>query len=187
MASLLLLPYAFLQRSVAQKLENAQELERRGKTNDALAAYKELGEYLGRFDWLKSHFVNEYGASQVAQLRLQYQTGAYDKVIDLSDAIGKDKVADMGAVYFWNGNALIQRGLAEQSAEDAFPFWHRAMAQYQKGLQEDNSSKHWNLRYNYELITTVIQEATKNNEEKPQQILRKKEEKIEKPQVRIAG
>ena len=187
MASLVLLPYGYLQRSVAQRLEKAQDLERRGKTRDALDAYKELGEYLGRLNWLKSHFNMEYGDSQVAQLRILYQSGSYDKVIDLADTCVKERIPDLGATYFWSGNALIQRGLTEQSAEDAFPWFHRAMAQFQKGLGEDTSSQHWNLKYNYELITTVIQEASKGNEDKPQQILRRKEERIEKPVAKIAG
>ncbi|MBI2821246.1 MAG: hypothetical protein HYX74_03385 [Acidobacteria bacterium] len=186
MASLVALPYGYLQYSISERLSQAYELEKNGKAKEAIEAYRNLAQYLGRINALKSHFDQEYSAAQVGQLRLLYKDGGYDKVIDLADTCVQEKLADAGAVYFWSGNALIQRGLTEDSAEDAFPWFHRAMAQFQKGLEEDNAG-HWNLKYNYELIATVIAEATKGNEEKPQQILRRKEERIEKPVAKVAG
>ena len=186
MASLVVLAYGYLQHSVTTRWEEAQELERKGMAKEAAAAYKGISQYLERFDVLKSHFNREYSAAQIGQLRLLYQLGTYDKVIDLADTCAKEKLTDAGAVYFWGGNALIQRGMTEEKAEDAFPWLHRAMAQFQKGLEED-VEKHWNLKYNYELVKTIIDSASKNQEEKPQQILRKKEERIEKQPTKIAG
>lgn len=161
-------------------------MEKNGRANEALEEYRGLSQYLGRFNWLKTHFDNEYSEGQVGQLRLLYQAGSYDKVIDFADAASQEKLADPGAVYFWGGNALIRRGLTEESAEDAFPWFNRAMAQFQKGLEED-SRGHWNLKFNYELIATIIADATKGQGEKPQQILRRKEERIEKPSTKVAG
>ena len=186
MGSIVVLPYGYLQRSVAERLKTAQDLEQSGKSKEALDEYKKFAQYLGRFKWLKSHFDDEYSAAMVGQLRLLYATGTFDKVIDLADTCIQEKISDTGAVYFWGGNALIQRGLTEPSFQDAFPWLNRAMAQFQKGLEEDTHGR-WNLKYNYELVATIIAEATKGNEEKPQQILRRKEEKIEKPHAKVAG
>ncbi|MBI4456023.1 MAG: hypothetical protein HY644_09015 [Acidobacteria bacterium] len=186
MASWVVLAYGYFQHSIVERWQKAQELEKKGMTKDALAQYRDLAQYLGQINWLKSQFNEEYSAAQIAQLRLLYQTGSYDKVIDLADSCSKEKLSDPGAVYFWSGNALIQRGATEIAPEDAFPWFHRAMAQFQKGLEED-VGKHWNIKYNYELVRTVIEQATKNKDEKPQQILRRKEERIEKDVKKVAG
>ena len=187
MGSLALLGYGYLQYSILQGWEKARALESKGGAPEALQAYRTFAKDLRRFDWLRSQFIEEYSQAELAQLKILYEMGEYDKVIELADACAQEKLSDPAAAYFWSGNALFQKGKKEQKPEDAYPWSHRALAQFRKGLEED-VGKDWNLKYNYELVKTLIDQAsTSKQEEKSDRVLRKKEEATQKTPQKAKG
>ncbi|MBI4447291.1 MAG: hypothetical protein HY645_15470 [Acidobacteria bacterium] len=184
--SLLLLAFGYLQWSVGNQLQQADELEGRGQYDAAFKQYQDLEKQLKRVRWLKTVFREEYSSSRVAQLRVLYKQENFDSVVFKAEADVQDADVDPGAVYFWSGSALYRKGLAESGTEDAFPWYHQALEQFRKGVEEDTQAR-WNLKYNYELVRTMIEQATKQQEKKPAKVLRRKEEQIEAPNKKIEG
>ena len=183
--SLLLLAYGYLQSSVIGRVEHAEQLEINGQLDEALEEYKSLAGYLNGFSLLKANFSNPYSKAMTGQLRVLYQLGQYDEAVEFGDICIQEEVDDMAAAYFWSGNAFLRRGINEDAAEDRFAWFNRAQDQYRKALERDMADR-WNIRYNYELIRTVLEEAAGSEDDEPVKILRPKEQ-IQQGDPRIIG
>jgi tetratricopeptide (TPR) repeat protein len=186
LVSCVLLAYGYVEYSISKRWNTAQALKSKEQREEALAEYKALSEEIKRFDWLKTRFQTQYSASEVSRLELLYQLGKYDEVIELADASIQEGIADVPAASFWNGNALFRKGSQEKEPENALPWLHRSMSQYRKALEEDNSGR-WNVRFNYELVKTIIEQAENSKEKQTMKILRPPEQRTEEPKKKIAG
>ncbi len=183
--SVILLAYAYLQSSVSGREQRAQQLEHDQVAEEALTEYKNLVEFLSSPSVLRSQFEKEYSGAMVAQLKLLYQMGKYDEAIELGEICVQEDIEDVAAVYFWSGNAYFQKGIEEEMMEDAFAWFHRSQDQYRKSLEKD-SEQRWNIRFNYELVRTALEQAEQDQEDKPVKVLRPKEQ-IEQSNAKVAG
>jgi len=183
--SVLLLVYGYLQFSVVDQRERAEQLERDGQIEAALEEYQDLVQYLGRASLLKSHFRSDYSEAMTGQLRLLYLLERFDDAVEFGDICIQEEVDDMAAAYFWSGNAFFQKGINEEAMEDAFAWFNRAQDQYRKALEKD-SDQRWNIRFNYELIRTALEEASESEDDQPVKILRPKDQ-IQQADTRIIG
>ena len=183
--SSIFLAYAFLQSSAASRQESAQQLESSEMPEEALAAYQKLTQFLSSLGVLKGQFEAEYSDAMVAQVRLLYGMGRFDEAIELADISVQENIQDSAASYFWSGNAFFQMGLQEEDAADGFPYFHRAQDQYRKALEKD-SGQRWNIKFNYELIRTALEQAEQEEEEQEFKVLRPKDQ-IRQADTKVAG
>jgi tetratricopeptide (TPR) repeat protein len=185
MVSVGFLAYGYLQSSVASRQERAQELEDNNQSAEAMEEYQGLVEYLGNLSVLRSRFEEEYSSAMVAQLRLLYSMQRYDEAIELADISIQENIGDMAAAYFWSGNAFFQKGINEEAMEDAFAWFNRSQDQFRKSLEQDTQQR-WNIRFNYELLRTALEQAEQDQDDKPVKILRPKDQ-IQQADTKIAG
>ena len=183
--SLGFLSYSYLQSSVTSRQEQAQELEDDNKSEEAMDAYRSLAGYLGNLSVLKSRFEEEYSSAMVAQLRLLYAMQKYDEAIELADICIQENISDLAAAYFWSGNAFFEKGINEEAMEDAYAWFNRSQDQYRKALEQDVQQR-WNIRFNYELIRTALEQAEQDQDDKPVKVLRPKDQ-IQQGDTKIAG
>ena len=183
--SLGFLSYSYLQSSVTSRQEQAQELEDGNKSEEAMDAYRSLAGYLGNLSVLKSRFEEEYSSAMVAQLRLLYAMQKYDEAIELADICIQENISDLAAASFWSGNAFFEKGINEEAMEDAYAWFNRSQDQYRKALEQDVQQR-WNIRFNYELIRTALEQAEQDQDDKPVKVLRPKDQ-IQQGDTKIAG
>ena len=183
--SLGFLAYGYLQSSVASQEERAQQLESNNQSQEAMEEYQGLVQYLGNLSVLRSRFEQEYSSAMVAQLRLLYAMERFDEAIELADICIQEEISDLAAAYFWSGNAFFQKGINEEAMEDAFAWFNRSQDQFHKALEQD-SQQRWNIRFNYELIRTALEQAEQDQDDKPVKVLRPKDQ-IQQSDTKIAG
>ncbi|MEE8349895.1 MAG: hypothetical protein V3R94_10010 [Acidobacteriota bacterium] len=183
--SLGFLAYGYLQTSVASRQALAQDLEGENQSQEAMEAYQDLVDYLGNLSVLRSRFEEEYSSAMVAQLRLLYSMQRYDEAIELADIGIQENIDDLAAAYFWSGNAFFQKGINEEAMEDAFAWFNRSQDQFRKALEQD-SQQRWNMRFNYELVRTALEQAEQDQDDKPVKVLRPKDQ-IQQADTKIAG
>ncbi len=183
--SLGFLAYGYLQSSVASREERAQQLESNNQSQEAMEEYQGLVQYLGNLSVLRSRFEQEYSSAMVAQLRLLYAMERFDEAIELADICIQEEISDLAAAYFWSGNAFFQKGINEEAMEDAFAWFNRSQDQFRKALEQD-SQQRWNIRFNYELIRTALEQAEQDQDDKPVKVLRPKDQ-IQQSDTKIAG
>ena len=183
--SVVLLAYAYLQSSVGGREQRAQQLEHDQMAEEAMTEYQNLVEFLSNSSVLKTQFEEEYSSAMVAQLRLLYQMEKYDEAIELADICIQEDIHDLAGAYFWSGNAFFQKGIHEEMMEDAFAWFHRSQDQYRKSLEKD-SEQRWNIRFNYELVRTALEQAEQDQDDKPVKVLRPRDQ-IEQADTKIAG
>jgi len=183
--SLGFLAYGYLQSSVESQTERAQQLEDSNQTQEAMEEYQNLVQYLGNLSVLRSRFDKEYSSAMIAQLRLLYSMERFDEAIELADICIQEDISDLAAAYFWSGNAFFQKGINEEAMEDAFAWFNRSQDQFRKALEQD-SQERWNIRFNYELIRTALEQAEQDQDDKPVKVLRPKDQ-IQQSDTKIAG
>ena len=183
--SSVLLAYSYLQSSVNDGQVTAQQFENNELTEEAMAEYKDVIQFLSSSSLLRRQFEEEYSDAMIGQLRLLYQQERYDDAIELAEICIQEQITDSAAAYFWSGNAFFQKGINEEMMEDAFAWFHRAQDQFRKGLEKDGGQR-WNLRYNYELVRTALEQAEQEEEDEPVKILRPRDQ-IEQPDAKVAG
>ncbi len=184
-SSTVLLAYSYLQSSVSGRQETAQQFESDELTEEAIAEYQDVVEFLSSSSLLRGQFEEDYSDAMVGQLRILYQLERYDEAIELAEISIQEEITDSAAAYFWSGNAFFQKGIHEEMMEDAFAWFHRAQDQYRKGLEKD-AGQRWNLRYNYELVRTALEQAEQEEEDEPVKILRPRDQ-IEQADAKVAG
>ena len=184
-SSTVLLAYSYLQSSVSGRQETAQQFESDELTEEAMAEYQNTIQFLKSSDLLRGQFEEQYSDAMVGQLRILYQLERYDEAIELAEISIQEEITDSAAAYFWSGNAFFQKGIHEEMMEDAFAWFHRAQDQYRKGLEKD-AGQRWNLRYNYELVRTALEQAEQEEEDEPVKILRPRDQ-IEQADAKVAG
>ena len=184
-SSVVLLAYSSLQSSVSGRQETAQQFENDALTEEAMTEYQEAVEFLGSSSLLRAQFEEQYSDAMIGQLRILYRQERYDEAIELAEISIQEEISDSAAAYFWSGNAFFQKGIHEEMMEDAFAWFHRAQDQYRKGLEKD-AGQRWNLRYNYELVRTALEQAEQEEEDEPVKILRPRDQ-IEQADAKVAG
>ena len=185
-ASVALLAYGYLQWSVDRRLAEAQRLHTGGSDEASLRAYQDLSRDLGGSRWKKAVFADEYAASITPQLELLYGLAKYDEAVDLADAFIQARTGDIAACYFWSGNALFQKGMTEDVEEDSFRWFNRAISQLRKALEEDRQAR-GNIRYNYELVKTAVEEVMSPASPERAKILRPRDTQQSGQSRKIAG
>jgi len=183
--SSVLLAYSYLQSSVSGRQETAQQFESDELTEEAIEEYQDVVEFLSSSSLLRGQFEEDYSDAMIGQLRILYQLERYDEAIELAEISIQEEITDSAAAYFWSGNAYFQKGIHEEMMEDAFAWFHRAQDEYRKGLEKD-AGERWNLRYNYELVRTALEQAEQEEEDEPVKILRPRDQ-IEQADAKVAG
>ncbi len=181
-----LLLYGYLTWSVDRRHAEAQRLRDEGMIEEALKQYEALEHDLGGSRWKRLLFEQEYAAALPPQLALLYELARYDDAVERADAMIQGKTGDLAAFYFWSGNALFQKGMTEDTEEDSFRWFNRSIAQFRKALEEDRAAR-WNIRYNYELVKTSVEEVMSTQQPERAKILRPRESQRSGRTKGIAG
>ncbi len=184
--SLSLLAFAYLKGSVVDSIHQARQAEEEERLEDAMARHRDLTSFLRNSRLLQSLFWREYSQSLAGQMRILYSQRNFDEVIALADSVVQEEIDDLATVYFWSGNAFFAKGADRDAAEDSYSGFNRAEAHYRKALELDEEGR-WEIRYNFELVRTVLDQAEKSQGKKPVKIMRPSEATTGRPSKKVEG
>jgi tetratricopeptide (TPR) repeat protein len=148
----------------------------RGDFEAALAHLEAAAQPLDKIPLLPWAFKEDYQAIVFNQVRILYQAGEYEKVVEKLEqaARGASFMSETAAHSFWLGNVLVRRAVESPDAEEIVQGLQSAAAEYQKGLTAHPED--WDLKYNFELtrqILTQRDQDRKKTGEKVKSILEK--------------
>ncbi len=167
-------------------MDRASQEEEREQFEHALDEYQDSIRFLRTSRLMQSLFWREYSQALIGQMRVQYRLDNYDEVISLADSIVQEEIDDMAAAYFWSGNAFFAKGVDRDAEEDSYSWFNRAEANYRKALELDELDR-WGIRYNFELVRTVLDQAETSQGKKPVKIMRPSEAMTGKPARKVEG
>ena len=139
-----------------------------GRTDEALARYREAEQRFGRFAATRFLFAREHAAAAFNQLALLYRGGQYEVVLDRASASPA-----AATPHHWAGLALLQLGLSE-GREDAQLVWF-ARAEEELRQAVEAAPDDWDTKVNYEIAARLLTEMRKQPKrriENPLQLLR---------------
>ena len=170
LASVSLIAYGWTLRRV----DRAEALYWEGTPDAAIDAFAELeGEFRGRW-WLARMLPRERERVADSYLRLLYARGDYDRVIQEAEAYLFDDEDPSAAVRYWLGNAYYRKAVAtdvDVPPDEAMAWLRRAGEQYGEAIAK--STVDWDLKYNHELVQTLLKRVNqKAGEEKIFDLLR---------------
>ena len=184
--SLAVLALGYLKGSVGHSLNHARQLEEAERFEEAFEEYQELADFLRGSRLLYSRFQDQYSEAMVGQMELLYRRQRYDEVIALADSSIQEEVTDLAAVYFWSGNAFFLKGVNQDVGEDSYSWFNRAEVNYRKALEHDQRER-WGIRFNFELVRTLLAEAENNRGKEPIKIMRPTEALTEQLVKKVEG
>lgn len=158
--------------SVLKRIDAAEALYWDGSGDEALAAFGELdGEFRDHW-WLARVLPADRDRVANNYLRLLYAREDYDTVIQAGEAYLLEDENPPGLVRYWLGNAYYRKAVAPDGGPDEAMAWlRRAGEQYSEAIAQ--SSPDWDLKYNHELVQTLLQRVNqKQGEEKIFDLLR---------------
>jgi hypothetical protein len=168
------------------RIQRAGALYWNGSTEDAIAAFRDLEEGFRSQRWL-ARLVPD-GRDQVLHnyLRLLYLQEAYDSVIVQGEAALLDRDAPAPLVRFWLGNAYYRKAVSgEAEEEDALAWLRRAGEQYQRAVLD--GSRDWDVKYNHELVQTMLQKIDHQQQPRVFDVLRPQDKASPRPPARKIG
>ena len=153
------------------KVEKAEALYWNGDADSSIAALEQLETGFRESWWRGRVLPRDRERVAVNYLRLLYERGEYDRVIEQAEALLLSE-APSQRVRYWLGNAYYRKAVAsEGEPEEAIAWLRRAGEQYQEAIAQ--SSTDWDLKYNHELVQTLLARLnTKASEEKVFDLLR---------------
>jgi tetratricopeptide (TPR) repeat protein len=156
------------------RIERAEALYWESTPDAAVDAFAQLdGSFRERW-WLARILPADRDRVAGNYLRLLYARGDYDRVIEEGEAmlLGDEDPSEL--VRYWLGNAYYRKAVATDppvEPEEAVAWLRRAGEQYQEAIAR--SSMDWDLKYNHELVQTLLARMnTKASEEKVFDLLR---------------
>ena len=156
------------------RVERAEALYWESTPEAAVDAYAQLETGFRDRWWLARVMPADRDRTAANYLRLLYARGDYDRVIEEAEALLLADETPAESVRYWLGNAYYRKAVATDGSvepEDAVAWLRRAGEQYQQAIAQ--SSADWDLKYNHELIQTLLARMnTKATEEKVFDLLR---------------
>jgi len=156
------------------RVERAEALYWESTPEAAVDAYAQLETDFRDRWWLARILPADRDRVSANYLRLLYARGDYDRVIEKAEALLLADETPAESVRYWLGNAYYRKAVATDGSvepEDAVAWLRRAGEQYQQAIAQ--SSADWDLKYNHELIQTLLARMnTKATEEKVFDLLR---------------
>jgi hypothetical protein len=156
------------------RIERAEALYWESSPDSSVSAYAGLEAGFRERWWLARAMPADRDRVAANYLRLLYARADYDRVIEEAEALLLADETPAEAVRYWLGNAYYRKAVATDGSvepEDAVAWLRRAGEQYQLAISL--SSGDWDLKYNHELIQTLLARMnTKATEEKVFDLLR---------------
>jgi tetratricopeptide (TPR) repeat protein len=156
------------------RLERAQALYWESGPDAAVEAFAELESGFREKWWLARLLPEDRDRVAGNYLRLLYARGDYDRVIEEGETLLLGDENPPQLVRYWLGNAYYRKAVANDGSvepEEAVAWLRRAGEQYQEAVSR--SSTDWDLKYNHELVQTLLARMnTKASEEKVFDLLR---------------
>ena len=154
------------------RVDRAEALYWEGALDGAIDALGSLeGEFRGHW-WLARILPAERERVANNYLRLLYAREDYDRVIQEAEAYLLDDDDPSELVRYWLGNAYYRKAVAPDGEPDEAMAWlRRAGEQYANAIAK--STVDWDLKYNHELVQTLLRRVNqKPGEEKIFDLLR---------------
>ena len=171
------------------RIERAQTLYWESTPDAAIEAFAQLETGFRDRWWLARLFPADRDRVSANYLRLLYAQGDYDKVIEEGETLLLVDTDPAEAVRYWLGNAYYRKAVATDvpvEPEEAVAWLRRAGEQYQEAI--GRSSLDWDLKYNHELVQTLLARMnTKASEEKVFDLLRPQDKNGPQPPQPTGG
>lgn len=145
-----------------QRIDRAEALYWSGSSDEAVAAFAALDGGFRARPWLGRLLRAERERVAGNYLRLLYARGDYDRVIQEAEASMLEAEEPPAVVRYWLGNAYYRKAVTTEGAPDAeqaMAWLRRAGEQYQEAIAA--SSADWDLKYNHELVQTLLERVSR--------------------------
>ena len=168
------------------RIERASALYWDGSTDGAIAALRDLEEGFRSHSWLARFVPAEQDRVLHNYLRLLYLREDYDSVIVQGEAALLEHDGPAPLVRYWLGNAYYRKAISgEAEEEDALAWLRRAGEQYQNAVID--ASADWDVKYNHELIQTMLHKLGKQQQQRVFDVLRPQDKPSPRPPTRKIG
>jgi len=172
--------------AMTQRIERAAALYWDGSTDDAVEAFQALDARFRRHPWMARLLPAERDRVLDNYLRLLYLDQEYDRVIVEGEAALLEHPGPAPVVSYWLGNAYYRKALGGQAEEeDALAWLRRAGDQYEQAIVQ--SSDDWDLKYNHEMVQTLLRKLDSQTEPSSFDILRPDDKPSPQPPARRIG
>ncbi len=169
-----------------QRIERANALYWEGSTEGAIAAFRNLEEGFRRHSWQARLVPAERDRVLHNYLRLLYLQENYDSVIVQGEAALLDHDGPAPLVRYWLGNAYYRKAVSGKAEEeDALAWLRRAGEQYRNAVID--ASGDWDVKYNHELVQTMLHKLDKQQQQRVFDLLRPQDKPPPRPPTRKTG
>ncbi|MBI3981533.1 MAG: hypothetical protein HY337_01375 [Gemmatimonadetes bacterium] len=168
------------------RIERASALYWDGSTDGAIAAFRDLEQEFRRHSWLARLVSGDRDRVLHNYLRLLYLREDYDSVIVHGEAALLDRDGAAPLVRYWLGNAYYRKAVSgEVEEEDALAWLRRAGEQYRAAVID--ASGDWDVKYNHELVQTMLRKLDKQPPQRVFEVLRPQDKPSPRPPTRKIG
>ena len=169
-----------------QRIDRANALYWDGSTDDAITAFRDLNEGFRSHRWLARLVPDERDRVLHNYLRLLYLREHYDSVIVQGEAALLDHDGPEPLVSYWLGNAYYRKAVSgEAEEEDALAWLGRAGEQYRNAVVD--ASGDWDVKYNHELVQTLLQKLDDQQQQDVFDVLRPQDKPSPQAPTRTIG
>jgi tetratricopeptide (TPR) repeat protein len=145
-------------------LAQAEAAVRARNPQAAIERYAAAEARFDRIPVTKKLLPRAYADSIANQLRLAFAIGEYDRIIEKS-ALSPST----GAIHFWAGCALFEKGRQETKREQRIAWLNRAEDEFRKALERQPDD--WDAKFNYELTRHLLAELRPDRNPPPDKLL----------------
>ena len=169
-----------------RRIEGASALYWDGSTDAAIAAFRELEQGFRNHRWLAQSLAEERDQVLHNYLRLLYLQEDYDSVIVHGEAALLDHERPAPMVRYWLGNAYYRKAISgEAEPDEALAWLRRAGEQYRNAVVD--ASGDWDVKYNHELVQTILHKLDRQPEQRVFEVLRPQDKPTPRPPTRKIG
>lgn len=167
-------------------IDRANALYWDGSTDAAIQAFRDLDAGFRSHGLLTRLVPRERDLVLHNYLRLLYLQEDYDSVIVRGEDALLDHDGPAPVVSYWLGNAYYRKAVSgEAEEEEALAWLRRAGEQYQEAVVE--ASADWDVKYNHELVQTLLHEIDRREQQEVFDILRPDDKPSPQPPTRKIG
>jgi hypothetical protein len=152
------------------QVEQAQKAQQRGDGDTASNLYTRAETPFYFVPWLGRLLKREYKNVAFSQITILYEQNRTEEAFKKLEQISTTAPAltESGEYSFWTGNLLFRQALQTKDPEAAVNAAKSALSEFQKGLAAQPED--WDLKYNYELVSTVFLQKERSQKKEEQKV-----------------
>ena len=152
------------------QIEQAQRAQQRGDIQTAAKIYARAETPFYFVPWLARVLKEEYKSVSLSQVSILYEQNRAEEAFKKLEQISTTapSLTESGEYAFWTGNLLFRQALQTKDPEASVNAAKSALSEFQKGLAAQPED--WDLKYNYELVSTIFLQKDRNQKKEEQKV-----------------